>query len=119
MNLFYLFLILVAYTATDAAKDYITFACGTADAFHLLKYFDRFFLLASGYSLAKIPDYEWKSLKWYWWVLIGIVIMFLLKLSIWNTVYYTLRPELTWFHNNCHISTGIYIIDKFLGFHMP
>lgn len=119
MNLFWLFIILILYSATDAAMDYINFALGTKDFWHLLKYLDRLFLLASGFSLAKIPSYEWKHLKWYWWVLIAIIILILLKLIIWNTVYYTLRPQLTWLHNNCHISTGVYWIDKFLGFHQP
>lgn len=84
MNLFWLFIILILYSATDAAMDYINFALGTKDFWHLLKYLDRLFLLASGFSLAKIPSYEWKHLKWYWWVLIAIIILILLKLVIWN-----------------------------------
>ena len=119
MNFFTLLLFLIAYAAVNAAMDYINFACGTADAFHLLKYFDRFFLMSSGFILAKIPVSEWQTLGWYWWVLIVVITLLLLKLIVWNTVYYTLRPQLTWFNNHCHISTGIYWLDRFLGFHQP
>lgn len=119
MNLFTLLILLILYSAVNAGMDYITFACGTADAWHLLKYFDRLLLLSSGFVLGRIPLYEWKRLKWYWWVLIAIVMMFVLKFFIWDTVYYTLRPQLQWFHAHCHISTGVYWIDKFLGFHQP
>lgn len=119
MNLFWLLIILLLYAANNAAMDYTNFALGTKDFWHLLKYFDRGLLIVSGFSLAKIPHYEWDSLKWYWWVLISIVILILLKVTIWNTVYYGCREQLVWLHNNCHISTGVYWIDKFLGFHQP
>lgn len=117
-NFFTFVIFLCLYSAVNAGMDYIDFTLQTADAWHLLKYFDRLFLLCIGAILATIPSEEYVRLKWFGvFILIGFIIF--VKLAIWDGVYYGLRNELTWFNNNCHISTGIMWLDRFLGFHMP
>jgi hypothetical protein len=118
VNIFIVILFTIAYSAVNAGMDYINFACGTGDAWHLLKYFDRFFLIAASFSLAKIPKYEWKTSPVWFWVLFSISWLILIKIAVWDTVYYGCREQLIWLHNNLHLATGIEWLDRFLGFHI-
>ena len=102
---------LVLFAVVDATFDRVNLLAEPRDLWHALKHADRLLLVACVWMAAKI--------KWRWDIIFLVLMIVIIKLYVWDAVFYSEKVlEIARNYGNMSfISTGLYSIDKFFGFH--
>lgn len=119
-NVLVILICALVFTAADCIHDALVFykshlgEAGYKDFWHLLKYIMRLSLFF--FSIFTYIEYKRNENKWE--IVLTVVVILLICLGLWH-VLFAVNPTVWYFcEQNTHISTGVYWIDRLLGFHL-